>query len=129
MKTKACAHCGARFEPSHKTHLYCSNGCRWAATQQRLRESADEHARSQRKEALDGDACTWGKLGTREAARESLRRSLARDRGWWGEPMVRRWADTHGLTFEAANALLVELGQLREARSRVGLGGVQWRAA
>lgn len=125
MTTKACAHCRARFESSHKTHLYCSNRCRW----EKYRETLEADARDERKKALDGDAHAWGKLGTREVARESLRRSLAWDRGWWGVPMVQRWADTHGLTLEAASALLVELWQLREARSRVGLGGVQWRAA
>ena len=125
---KACARCGVQFEPSHKGHLHCGNKCRWAASRERLREVANSWATEQRRVALDGDARPWGRWSTREKARDALYVCLAWDRGWWGEPMVRRWAETHRLTFEAAQALLTDLGQLGHARSRVS-GTVQWRAA
>lgn len=53
---------------------------------------------------------------------------MVQDGGWWGEVMVRRWAELHGLGLDAALELLAELsleGQVY-ARAREP---AQWRAA
>lgn len=123
-----CAACGQPFAPAIRTQVYCSRRCRdiaWGRSQRLQREML---AKEQRRVALEGDARSWGRWGTRTAARDALRARMAQDGGWWGPPMVARWAELHGVPFEGVLELLTELSLEGQVHAR-GRELAQWRAA
>lgn len=116
------------------TRRYCSKTCNergWRASrtaEQRAQAQARlleiETHRAEREPAPV--AC--GRWPTQEAAAEALRARMERDGGWWGPPMVRSWATTHGLSEGAALELLRQLVLARSV-TLVGERDLpQWRA-
>lgn len=116
------------------TRRYCSSRCNargWRATQgpdQIARAEARRLEVETHRAEPPPSPVACGRWPTQEAAAEALRARMERDGGWWGPPMVRAWATTHGLPEEAALELL---RQLVLARSVVLVGErdlPRWRA-
>lgn len=121
---RPCATCGQEFTSPWKARLYCGDRCKHAAGNAAQRANR----REQRRATVESATRSWGRWSTREDARAALRARMAQDGGWWGPPMVARWAELYGVPFEGAIELLTELSLEGRVHAR-GRELAQWRAA
>jgi hypothetical protein len=110
--------CGGPGCEAQTPRRYCSRRCNYRAWQRARRQDpdrvADDEARrleieTHRAERPAPASAPCGRWPTQAAAAEALRARMLRDGGWWGPPMVRAWATTHGLTEAEALELLRQL--------------------
>lgn len=124
IEPRPCATCGQEFTSPWKARVYCGDRCKRTAENTAARVRDHERASA----AAGAHALSWGRWSTRENARAALRARMIQDGGWWGPPMVARWAELHGVPFEGAIELLTELSLEGRVHAR-GRELAQWRAA
>lgn len=95
--------CGEPFTPGATHQVYCGLGC--------YREAMKlmQATRYQEQRQAPPAPPSWGRFPSLTAARGALSAALARDGGWWGERMIERWGEAHGLGPEARGQLLTSL--------------------
>lgn len=118
---KLCSWCREPFTPVGR-RIFCNDDCRAEGHNQ----SAGE------RRALENEPApppSPGRFGSVALARSALLEALRREGGWWGEPMVRRWAGVYQVDQQLGPQLLEVLVRLGLVQ-RVGGGQepVRWRA-
>lgn len=119
---KLCSWCREPFTPVGR-RIFCNDDCRaeghnQSAGERRALEQAQEPPPSP----------SPGRFGSVALARSALLEALRREGGWWGEPMVGRWAQAHQVDQALGPQLLdalVRLGLVQRVGG--GLDPVRWR--